>query len=171
LRHYSAVQWGIRLPVHPLPGRSDAPRWREDLMQMRTRRAVVWATALVLSLSATAPLAAGTRFQEVTVNQARELIQKRARNPQFVILDVRTPEEFAQGHLSGAVNVNLMAPDFERRLGALDRGKTYLVYCRTGNRSTKAIQAMGRLGFRSVYHMFEGIVGWQKKGFPLSTSS
>jgi len=128
-------------------------------------------TALAVFLGATAPLVAGTRFQEVTVNQARELIQKRARDAQFVILDVRTPEEFAQGHLSGAVNVNLMAPDFERRLGALDRGKTYLVYCRTANRSAKAIQIMSRLGFRSVYHMSEGIVGWQKKGFPLSTSS
>ena len=140
-------------------------------MQMRTRRALVWATVLVLSLGATAPLAAGARFQEVTVNQARELIQKHARNPQLVILDVRTPEEFAEGHLSGAVNVNLMAPDFESRVGTLDRGKSYLVYCRTGSRSTRAIQTMGRLGFRSVYHMFEGIVGWQKKGFPLSTSS
>jgi rhodanese-related sulfurtransferase len=129
------------------------------------------ATVLAVFLSATAPLAAGARFQEVTVNQARELIQKRARNPQFVILDVRTPEEFAQGHLSGAVNVNLMAPEFERRLGALDRGQTYLVYCRTGSRSAKAIQAMERLGFRSVYHMSEGIVGWQRKAFPLSRSS
>jgi len=129
------------------------------------------ATVLAVFLSATAPLAAGTRFQEVTVNQARELIQQRARDAQFVILDVRTPEEFAEGHISGAVNVNLVAPDFERRLGALDRGKTYLVYCRSGNRSAKAIQAMNRLGFRSVYHMFEGIVGWQKKGFSLSGSS
>ena len=140
-------------------------------MRMRTRRAVVWATVLVLSLSATAPLAAGTRFQEVTVDQARELIQKRARNAQLFILDVRTPEEFAQGHLSGAVNVNLMAPDFESRLAGLNRGQTYLVYCRTGSRSAKATQAMRRLGFRSVYHMFEGIVGWQKKGFPLSRAS
>ena len=129
------------------------------------------ATVLAVFLGATAPLIADTRITEVTVSQARELIQQRARDAQFVILDVRTPEEFAQGRLSGAVNVNLMAPDFERRLGALDRGKTYLVYCRTGNRSVKAIQIMGRLGFRSVYHMFEGILGWQKKGFPLSTSS
>jgi rhodanese-related sulfurtransferase len=138
---------------------------------MWTRGAALLATVLAVFLGATAPLMAGARITEVTVSQARELIQQRARDAKFVILDVRTPEEFAQGRLPGAVNVNLMAPDFERRLGALDRGKTYLVYCRTGNRSTKAIQAMGPLGFRSVYHMSEGIVGWQKKGFPLSTSS
>jgi len=140
---------------------------------MRTcaRRAIVWATVLVLSLGATAPLTAGTRFPEVTVTQARELIQKRAGNAGLVILDVRTPEEFAEGHISGAANVNLLGLDFESRLNALDRGKTYLVYCRTGNRSAKAIQTMERLGFRSAYHMVEGIVGWQKKGFPLSRPS
>ncbi len=137
---------------------------------MRVGRAMGWAMMLVLVVSVSAPLVAGTRFPEVTVDQARALIQKHAGTAEFVMLDVRTPEEFAEGHLSGAVNVNLMAPDFERRLGVLDRGKTYLVYCRTGNRSAKAVQAMERMGFRSVYHMFEGIVGWQKKGFPLFTS-
>jgi len=138
---------------------------------MRLREMTGWAMMLGLVLGLSAPIAAGTRFPEVTVDQARELIQQRAGTAEFVILDVRTPEEFAEGHVSGAVNLNLMAPDFERRLGVLDRGKTYLVYCRTGNRSAKAIQAMGRLGFRSAYHMFEGIVGWQKKGFPLSRTS
>jgi len=137
---------------------------------MQSRKVVAWATILLLVLGASAPLAAGTRFTEVTVAQARELIQKRARDAQFAILDVRTPEEFAEGHLSGAVNVNLMAADFERRLGALDRGRTYLVYCRTGNRSSRAIQIMDRLGFRSVYHMFEGILGWQNRGFPSTKS-
>jgi phage shock protein E len=138
---------------------------------MRLRGIIAWMTALVLSLVATISLAAGTRFPELTVDQSRELIQKRTGDSKFVIVDVRTPEEFAEGHLSGAVNLNVMGPDFERQLSALDRGKTYLVYCRTGNRSAKAIQTMERLGFRSVYHMFEGIVGWQKKAFPLVKSS
>ena len=138
---------------------------------MRLRGIIACMTVLVMSLGATVPLMAGTRFTEVTVDQARGLIQKHAGTGEFVILDVRTPGEFAEGHLFGVVNVNLMGPDFERRLDALDRAKTYLVYCRTGSRSAKAIQAMQRLSFRSVHHMFEGIVGWQKKGFPLSTSS
>ncbi len=129
---------------------------------------VVWATALVLSLAVATPLAAGSRFTDMTVDQGRELMQRRAGQTDFVILDVRTPEEFAEGHLLGAVNLNVLAPDFAARLAALDRGKTYLVYCRTGNRSTKAVQAMERLGFQSVYHMIEGIVAWQKRGFPVS---
>ena len=138
---------------------------------MRARRVAVCMMALALCLSASGPLAADSRVSDVTVQQARELMQAHGGQAEFVVLDVRTPEEFAEGHLSGAVNVNMLAPDFERRLDALDRGKTYLVYCRTGNRSAKAVQAMQRLGFRSVYHMFEGTVGWQKKGFPFSRAS
>ena len=130
--------------------------------------AVVWITLCVLSLAAASPLAAGTGLTDMTVDQARELMQRRAGQTDFLILDVRTPEEFAEGHLSGAVNMNVLAPDFTSRLATLDRGKTYLVYCRTGNRSTKAVQAMQRLGFRSVNHMVEGILGWQKQGFPVS---
>ena len=129
------------------------------------------ALMLVSVLSLCAPGVAATQSQVVTVDQARALIQKRAGRAEFVILDVRTPEEFAEGHITGAMNVNLLASDFEARMGTLDRGKSYLVYCRTGNRSTKAVQVMERLGFRSLYHMSEGIVGWQKKGFPLSKSS
>jgi rhodanese-related sulfurtransferase len=134
----------------------------------RIQIAAVWASLLVLSLAAGAPLLAGSQSIDVTVQQARELVQQRAGQKDFVILDVRTPEEFADGHLSGAVNVNLLAPDFTARLGALNRGKTYLVYCRTGHRSTQAVQAMLRLRFRSVYNMAEGIVGWQKRGFSIA---
>lgn len=134
----------------------------------RIQMSFLWAIVLLLSLAVGEPLASGSRFTDVTVDQARELMQQRAGQADFVILDVRTPEEFAEGHLPGAANMNVLAADFAARLATLDRGKTYLVYCRTGNRSTKAVQAMERLGFRSVNHMAEGILGWQKRGFPLS---
>ena len=137
-------------------------------VQVRIQKLAAWVAVLALGLAAAAPLVAGTRITDVTVDQARELMQRRAGQTDFVILDVRTPEEFAEGHMTGAVNMNVLAPDFASRLGMLDRGKTYLVYCRTGNRSTRAVQAMERLGFQSVFHMVEGIVGWQKKGFPVS---
>ena len=137
-------------------------------LPVRIQIAVVWATLCILGLIAAVPLMAGSGFTDVTVDQGRELMQRRVGQADFIILDVRTPEEFAEGHLTGAVNMNVLAPDFAARLGTLDRGKTYLVYCRSGNRSTKAVQAMQRLEFRSVSHMFEGILGWQKKGFPLS---
>ncbi len=125
-------------------------------------------TLVALSLVAAPPLLAGTRVVDVTADQARTLVQQRAGQKDFAILDVRTPEEFAEGHLSGALNVNFLAPDFAARLSALDRGKTYLVYCRTGHRSAGAAQVMQRSGFRSVYQMLGGILGWEARGLPLS---
>jgi len=135
-------------------------------------RALAPLVALALLAGALiAPAGAGSRVTDITVEQARELIQQRSGTSDFVILDVRTPAEFTEGHIGGAINPDISAPGFEKRLGALDRGKTYLVYCRTGNRSLRAVQAMERLGFRSVYHMNQGIVAWQQKRLPLSRTS
>ncbi|HWU40170.1 MAG TPA: rhodanese-like domain-containing protein [Candidatus Acidoferrum sp.] len=129
------------------------------------RRATVCLAILILPWMVAGSILAGTQLTQVSVDQAKEMIQKHGGTADFVVLDVRTPQEFAEGHLPSGVNLNLMTPDFGRRLAAMDRSKTYLVYCRTGNRSAKAIQIMERLGFQSVNHMYEGIVGWQKKGF------
>ncbi len=137
---------------------------------VRIRMVLLGVALVALSLGVAAPPVAGTRVVDVTASQAQDLMRQKAGQKDFVILDVRTPEEFAAGHLAGAVNLNLLAADFAARLGALDRGKTYLVYCRSGNRSTKAVQTMQRLGFQSVYHMRDGVIGWQAKGFSLSTS-
>jgi rhodanese-related sulfurtransferase len=95
------------------------------------------------------------------------MIQKNRGNSGFIILDVRTPEEFTDGHIDGAVLCNFQAPDFEKKVGELDRGKAYLVYCRSGNRSRGAVEVMVRLGFQRIYHMNEGIIAWQAKGYPL----
>ena len=134
----------------------------------RVRMGAMWAICVMLSLTITVSLTAGSPIMDVTVEQAQKLMQQRAGQKDFVVLDVRTPGEFSEGHLAGAVNVDLLAPDFAARLNAMDRGKSYLVYCRTGNRSTKAVHTMEQLGFRSVHHMVSGIVGWEKKGLPLS---
>ena len=135
---------------------------------VRARLGVMWVVCVLLSLTVAVPLMAGSPIVDVTVDQAQKLIQQRAGKEDFVILDVRTPSEFSEGHLAGAVNVDLLAPDFAARLSAMDRGKSYLVYCRTGNRSTKAAHTMEQLGFRTMYHMRDGIVGWEKKGLALS---
>jgi rhodanese-related sulfurtransferase len=82
------------------------------------------------------------------------------------ILDVRTPQEFTEGHLAGAINIDSSSPDFEQKLAALDRDKTYLVYCRTGRRSTQACVALDKLKFpaASLYNLEGGIVAWEKAG-------
>lgn len=67
-----------------------------------------------------------------------------------MIIDVRTPAEFAGGHLDGAVNIDIQSPDFANRIEALDRNESYVVYCRSGARSGMAMQQMLDMGFADV---------------------
>lgn len=64
-----------------------------------------------------------------------------------VVIDVRTPAEYAAGHLEGAVNIDVQSPDFEALVEQLDPEGSYYVYCRSGNRSAQAIERMTALGF------------------------
>jgi rhodanese-related sulfurtransferase len=68
-----------------------------------------------------------------------------------MIIDVRTPQEFAAGHLSGAVNLDVNDPSFDARMAQLDRTGTYFVYCRSGNRSAQAVNRMRDAGFVDAY--------------------
>lgn len=86
---------------------------------------------------------------------ASEFISKIAER-EVVIVDVRTPEEFAAGHLEGALNIDVNSPNFESQIFALDKSVTYAIYCRSGNRSTIASAKMSDAGFTSLYNFNEG---------------
>ena len=86
------------------------------------------------------------------------------------LLDVRTPEEFAAGHIAGAENVDFYAADFADRIDALDQGESYVVYCHTGNRSGKATALMAEKGFTSVTDVHGGIEAWETAGLPTVTA-
>jgi phage shock protein E len=90
--------------------------------------------------------------------------------PGTTIIDVRTPEEYAQGHLPGAVNVDVSSPDFAARIATLDPAAPYAVYCRSGNRSGVAVAAMAEQGFTAAYHLVGGIGAWQEAGGEVVTS-
>lgn len=74
-----------------------------------------------------------------------------------VVLDVRSPEEFATGHLPNAVNINVEAKDFEAQIANLDKVTTYGVYCRSGNRSGIASKLMAKAGFTSIVDSSAGL--------------
>ena len=76
--------------------------------------------------------------------------------PGVVIVDVRTPEEFAAGHLQGAVNLDVSAPTFDSQIAALDKDVVYAVYCRSGNRSTIAVGKMSDAGFTNLFNFNQG---------------
>jgi len=87
-----------------------------------------------------------------------------AKLPDTVLLDVRTPAEFASGHLPGAVNLDVRSADFSQAAATLDPGKNYAVYCHSGNRSKTAMATMSQAGFTHLYDLAGGIGAWQSAG-------
>ena len=91
------------------------------------------------------------------------------RQPGTIVLDVRTPAEYASGHLAQAKNIDIEASDFANRIAVLDKNATYAVYCRSGNRSGTALEQMTAAGFTHVYDLAGGIDAWQSMGGPMTT--
>jgi phage shock protein E len=88
----------------------------------------------------------------------------------MVVLDVRTAAENQKERLDGAVNVDFRAKDFAEQLAKLDRKKTYLLHCKSGGRSTSALEKLKALGFAKVYHLDGGLEAWKQAGLPLKTA-
>jgi rhodanese-related sulfurtransferase len=76
------------------------------------------------------------------------------------VIDVRTPEEYALGYIEGAILIDYKAADFHASISALNRNVTYLIYCRSGNRSGKASIIMDSLGFKKIYDLKGGYMNW-----------
>ena len=95
-------------------------------------------------------------FQNLTPAQFAEGL----RQPGAVLVDVRRPDEFAAGHLPGAVNLEVTAPDFGQRVAALDKTKPTYVYCRSGARSAKAADQLTTAGFAQVSNLLGGVLDW-----------
>jgi phage shock protein E len=85
-------------------------------------------------------------------------------NTTHFLLDVRTPEEFATGHIHGAVNIPLDV--LENRLNEVPTDQPIVVYCRSGNRSAQASQILARAGYTIIYDM-GGLNEWTAQGFPV----
>lgn len=83
------------------------------------------------------------------------------------VLDVRTPEEYAEGHIDGAELIDFYDSTFADQIAALDPGEEYLVYCRSGNRSGQAVALMQELGFEQVWDLDGGVVAYDAAGLPL----
>lgn len=88
---------------------------------------------------------------------------KGLRQPGAVLVDVRRPDEFAAGHLPGAVNIEVTAPDFGPRVGALDKTKPTYVYCRSGARSANAAGLLTKAGFAQVSNLLGGMLDWPEQ--------
>ena len=104
-------------------------------------------------------------IRDVSISDAALLLQT---EKTVQVLDIRTPEEFAEGHIEGALNINFYDDDFKEQLSRLDRNTPYLLHCRSGGRSGKSMAAFKELRFKNIAHMTAGMNGWREAGEPVT---
>ncbi|MBD0830583.1 rhodanese-like domain-containing protein [Aestuariibaculum sediminum] len=126
------------------------------------RRQIVIGYFMLLSMFGCNQLSTQKEFEVVSVEQAKHLLQKPKK---IQLLDVRTPEEYAEGHLEGALNINYFSETFKDEAFKLDKNKKVLVYCKSGKRSSKSAIILKALGFSKIYSIEGGITAWKDARF------
>ena len=102
-----------------------------------------------------------------TVNLNVSEFSQKLTEPDVIILDVRTPEEFASGHIEGALNIDFNSGDFANEITRLNPSENYAIYCRSGSRSGQAASIMHKAGFHDVSNLNGGVIDWTNAGLPL----
>jgi rhodanese-related sulfurtransferase len=106
---------------------------------------------------------------ESAMNLDSVAFKAKTQEPGVVILDVRTKEEFEEGHIANAININVESDTFLSEIAKLDKSKTYAVYCRSGRRSADAVAKMSNEEFISLANLNGGVIDWANAGLPLVT--
>lgn len=94
------------------------------------------------------------QYQDLSGQAFKQMLTE---TPKAVLIDVRTPAEYKQGAIKGAMNADIMSNDFNNKSAGFDPEKVYLLYCRSGARSAKACQTLAGKGFKNVYNLSDGI--------------
>ncbi|MCF8272393.1 MAG: rhodanese-like domain-containing protein [Flavobacteriaceae bacterium] len=101
-----------------------------------------------------------SRIKNISVEDMQSLLK----TADIQLIDVRTPEEYQSGFIKNAENINYFSPSFEEEILKLDRDKPIILYCRSGNRSSKSAVKFLNAGFLNLYNLDGGILNWQKQG-------
>ena len=101
---------------------------------------------------------------EVNSKEVSAMLQK---DKKIVVLDVRTAEEFRDGHIKGAINIDIRQPDALSKIDKLNHNTKYIVHCRTNRRSKTAVDHMVQSGFKTVYQIMDGYNGWSQNGLAI----
>jgi len=105
------------------------------------------------------------------INLDSSMFAEKIAESDVVVLDVRTPEEFNSGHIPNAINIDIYSDYFNSDIAALDKSKSYAVYCRSGKRSVDACEVMSELGFKSLYNLSGGIIEWIEAGKAITSKT
>ncbi len=123
---------------------------------------------LITIMLGVTPASACTGNDSIISVSASEF-DKEIKNDSVQLVDVRTPQEYAESHIAGAININVQSDDFQQTVkNELSKDSVILVYCRSGKRSLKAAGILTRLGYR-VVNLKGGIIEWKDDGFPVSS--
>jgi len=121
----------------------------------------------VIALVASVLLLTGCSSSSSTNNLSVSEFSNKVAEAGVITLDVRTPGEFNEGHIAGALLVDFQSGNFENEIASLDKSKTYAVYCRSGSRSGQAVNVMREAGFTNIYNLNGGIIDWANAGMTL----
>jgi rhodanese-related sulfurtransferase len=102
--------------------------------------------------------------QTIKTLPAADFETKAASVKDKIILDVRTTEEYKEGHLAQATNIDYYGSDFKNQVSKLDTSKPVFVYCKAGGRSASSCEILKQLGFKEVYNLQGGLTDWKKAG-------
>ena len=111
----------------------------------------------------------GEPVKNISPLQAKALMDAHINNPDFIIIDIRTPLEYRWGHIPNARLLNYYSKDFLVELKRLDKNKIYLFYCHNGGRSRYTMGLIEKMGFNQVYHLTRGISLWRRENLPVKT--
>jgi len=129
---------------------------------------LIFSALIILSEPILAEVEKDADLTIINVQKANKLIEENIENTEFIILDVRTGEEYKVGHIENSINIDYKSSKFKENVSNLDKEKIYLTYCRSGRRSAKSAEIMRELGFENIYMIDGGIVAWDKAGLPVA---
>ncbi|HUW88680.1 MAG TPA: rhodanese-like domain-containing protein [Candidatus Paceibacterota bacterium] len=133
-------------------------------MRKKTLRSIAGLATGVLVLSGCSSSSGSVTSMDV------QNFSKKTQETGVITLDVRTRGEFNQGHIAGAINIDVESDTFQNEVSKLDKTKTYAVYCQSGRRSGIATDEMKKLGFAHLFNLSNGMNDWMSQGMQLMVS-
>ena len=130
---------------------------------------IVRRTLFLILMTMSAVQISGCNSNDKIISVSAPEFDKEIKADSVQLLDVRTPQEYAEGHIDGALNINIQSDDFQRLVEKeLSKDSTILVYCRSGRRSMEAAEILTELEYK-VVNLKGGIIGWKEDGLPVTT--
>ena len=125
-------------------------------------------TKVLLSLLLIISMTSLSQAQQLKQVKSIDAVKMVKADSKLIILDVRTADEYKEGHIKGAINIDIRQNDALAKIDKLDHGAKYIVHCRTNHRSKTAVDHMMVSGFKNIYQMTDGFSGWSENGLPVA---